>query len=414
MKACALALLATSVLFAYGDRQLAIALKAQSDFDRVELVARPRIADAEACVQSQAAALAVSLPEERALLYFRKGYCAFAGAVATQDTRQFQAAVAELDKAIEAWPARVSKSAKHAVPEPVSPALRVFAGIVRLHAAAEVAGIDSAREEIASAMESTACKSNLMTATFCGQVLGAGAQWLGWIALRGNQLEQAASHFSAVPDSGWSAWVQGRRDFGDARYDAAAAQYAQATHLWTLIWQGEGPTLPQALGPRPQFASALADWGGARLLAGDLRGAIVTLDAAIQADPANAHALFLRARAKELAGRKDEALADYNLASRTAFAAAQDLASGEAHLYRGIVLYRRKDYARAEDEFASALNFEMKGALRPDARAWRHLAAVAGGSCGSARQSLNLALPAVSPFFPQDEARSLASACGAA
>jgi tetratricopeptide (TPR) repeat protein len=414
MKACALALLATALLFAYDDRQLAIALKAQSDFDRVELVARPRIADSEACVQSQAAALAVSLPEERSLLHFRKGYCAFAGAVATQATRQFQAAVAELDKAIEAWPARMLKNAKHAAPEPVPPALRVFAGIVRLHAAAEVAGIDSARQEIAEAMESSSCKSGLMSATFCGQVLGAGAQWLGWIALRDNQLEQAASHFSTVPDSGWSAWVQGRRDFGDARYAAAAAQYAQATHLWTLVWQGEGPTLPQALWPRPQFASALADWGGARLLAGDPSGAIVTLDAAVQADPANAHALYLRARAKELAGRKDEALADYNLASRTAFAAAQDLASGEAHLYRGIVLFRRKDYARAEDEFASALNFEMTGALRPDARAWRHLAAVAGGSCGSARQSLNLALPAVSPFFPQDEARSLASACGAA
>ncbi len=403
-----------ALLFAYDDRQLAVALKAQSDFDRVELVARPGIADAEACVQSQAAALALSLPEERSLLHFRKGYCAFAGAVATKDLRQFQAAVAELDKAIEAWSARLPKSTKHAVPEPVSPALRVFAGIARMHAAYEVAGIDSARQEITAAMESPACKSNLMSATFCDQVLAAGAQWLGWIDLRGNQLEQAARHFSAAPDSGWSVWVQGRRDFDDARYGAAAAQYAQATHQWTLIWQGEGPTLPQALGPRPQLASALADWGGARLLAGDLRGAIVTLGASLQADPANAHALFLRARAKELAGRKDEALADYNLASRTAFAAAQDLASGEAHLYRGIVLYRRKDYARAEDEFASALNFEMKGALRPDARAWRHLAAVAGGSCGSARQSLNLALPAVSPFFPQDEARSLASACGVA
>jgi tetratricopeptide (TPR) repeat protein len=414
MKACALALLATSLLTASDDRQLAVALKAQSDFDRVELVARPRIADSEACIQSQAAALAVSLPEERSLLHFRKGYCAFAGAVATQDTRQFQAAIAELDKAIEAWPARMLKNAKHAVAEPVPPALRVFAGIVRLHAVAEVAGIDSARQEIAEAMESPSCKSNLMSATFCAQVLDAGAQWLGWIALRDNQLEQAASHFSASPDSGWTAWVQGRRDFGDARYGGAAAQYAQATHLWTLIWQGEGPTLPQALGPRPQFASALADWGGARLLAGDPSGAIVTLDAAVQADPANAHALYLRARAKELAGRRDEALADYNLASRTAFAAAQDLASGEAHLYRGIVLFRRKDYARAEDEFASALNFEMTGALRPDARAWRHLAAVAGGSCGSARQSLNLALPTVSPFFPRDEARSLASACGSA
>jgi hypothetical protein len=110
----------------------------------------------------------------------------------------------------------------------------------------------------------------------------------------------------------------------------------------------------------------------------------------------------------------DEALADYNLASRTAFAAARDLASGEAHLYRGIVLYRRQDFAGAEEEFSSALNFEMTGALRPDARAWRHLAAMAAGSCGLARQSLNLALAAVSPFFPQAEARALASACGGA
>src|SRR5664280_941574 len=183
---------------------------------------------------------------------------------------------------------------------------------------------------------------------------------------------------------------------------------ANAIDQWKHIWQGEGPTLLQALGPRPQYAPALADWGGARLLAGDLPGAILTLDASLQADSASPHALFLRARAKELAGRKDEALADYNLASRTAFAAALDLASGEAHLYRGIVLYRRQDFALAEEEFASALNFEMTGTLRPDARAWRQLAAVAGGSCGLARQSLNLALAAVSPFFPRDEARSLA------
>jgi hypothetical protein len=93
---------------------------------------------------------------------------------------------------------------------------------------------------------------------------------------------------------------------------------------------------------------------------------------------------------------------------------ARDLASGEAHFYRGILLYRRQDFARAEEEFSSALNFEMTVALRPDARAWRHLAAVAGGSCGAARQSLDLALASVSPFFPQAEARSLAASCGGA
>src|SRR5258708_25438749 len=146
MKACALALLATSLLFAYDDRQLAVALKAQSDFDRVELVARPGIADAEACGQSQAAALALSLPEERSLLHFRKGYCAFAGAVATKDLRQFQAAVAEFDKAIEAWSARLPQRTTDAGTQPTSPPLRVLAGIARLHPYYEVARIHSARQ----------------------------------------------------------------------------------------------------------------------------------------------------------------------------------------------------------------------------------------------------------------------------
>ena len=178
-------------------------------------------------------------------------------------------------------------------------------------------------------------------------------------------------------------------------------QYAKAIDQWKRIWQGEGPTFLQALGPRPQYADC-ARRLGRRAPAGrrSARRHRRRWTPRCRPNPANPHALFLRARAKELAGQKDAALADYNLASRTAFAAAQDLASGEAHLYRGIVLFRRKDFARAEEEFASALNFEMTDALLPDARAWRHLSAVAAGSCGPARQSLSVALDAVSPFFP--------------
>jgi tetratricopeptide (TPR) repeat protein len=413
MKVSVLALMAMPLLLAADQRQLALALKAQSDFGRVEMTARPRIPEAQTCVQSQAAALAVSLPEDRSLLYYRKGYCATAGAAASQDPLQFQAAAENFDKAVEAWPERARKSPKHAPPEPVPAALRVFGGIARLQAVAGVAVPAGARQEIAAALETPSCNSALIPAGFCSDLLTAGAQWLGWMALRGNQLDEAAHNFSGAPGTGWSAWVQGRREFDAARFREAAAQYASAIDVWKRIWQGDGPTFLQALGPRPQDAAALADWGGARMLAGDLAGAILTLDASIQADSASPHALYLRARAKELAGRLDAALTDYNLASRTAFAAAVDLASGEAHLYHGIILYRRQDYARAEEEFASALNFEMTGALRPDARAWRQLAAVAGGSCGTARQSLNLALAAVSPFFPRDEARSLAAACGA-
>ena len=413
MKACALALLATSTILASDHRPLVLALKAQSDFERVASASRPRIPDAEVCMQSQVAALAVSPPEERSLLHYRNGYCAFAGAAVTGNAREFLAAVGSFDKAIEAWPARSRKSAKHAPPEPVFGALRVLASIARLHNGAGVEVAADARREIATALESPSCTSNLMSTAFCAEVRAAGAQWLGWMALRDNQLDVAARRFYLAPGSGWSEWVEGRREFDNARFGAAAAQYAKALDEWKRIWQGEGPTLGQALGPRPQYASALADWGGARLLAGDLPGAILTLDASIQADSASPYALFLRARTKELAGQKDAALADYNLASRTAFASAVDLASGEAHLYHGIVLYRRQDFTRAEEEFASALNFEMTGALRPDARAWRHLAGVAGGSCGEARDSLGLALATVSPFFPRDEARSRVSACDA-
>jgi len=414
MKVGILALVATSLLYASDPRQLALALKAQSDFERVEMVPRPRIPDAGVCMQSQAAALAVSLPEDRALLYYRKGYCAFASAVPSRDLRQFQAAAEDFDKALEAWPARTRRNARRAPPAPAPAALRVFAGIARLQALTGVEVPAVTRLEIAAALEGPSCNSDLMPAGFCSELLAAGAQWLGWVALRDSRLDEAARHFSRAPGSGWSEWVQGRRDFDDARFGDAAAQCAQAIDVWKRIWHGEGPTLPHALGPRPQDAAALADWGGARMLAGDLPGAILTLDASIQADSASPQALFLRARAKELAGRLEAALADYNLASRTAYAAAVDLASGEAHLYRGMVLYRRRDFAGAEEEFSSALNFEMTGALRPDARAWRHLAAVAGGSCGTARQSLSLSLGAVSPYFPRDEARSLASACGAA
>jgi len=99
------------------------------------------------------------------------------------------------------------------------------------------------------------------------------------------------------------------------------------------------------------------------------------------------------------------------LASRTAFAAAPGKPSGEAHFYRGILLYRRADWPRAEDEFADALNFDIPAAMRSDASAWRNLAAVVGGSCGASRGSLERSLTTVSPDFPKDDARLALAAC---
>jgi tetratricopeptide (TPR) repeat protein len=151
--------------------------------------------------------------------------------------------------------------------------------------------------------------------------------------------------------------------------------------------------------------------GEAQLLAGDLQAAVTALDKTIKAKPSLSRAIYYRARAEELQGQAEPALADFTLASRTAFANAENLKSGEAHLYRGILFFRRKDFARAEDEFSSALNFEIPADLLPDAQAWRHMAAVAGGACGASRELLEDSLARVSALFPKQEARKIAAAC---
>ena len=69
-------------------------------------------------------------------------------------------------------------------------------------------------------------------------------------------------------------------------------------------------------------------------------------------------------------------------------------------------------FERAEEEFASALNFEVTPPVRADATAWRHLAAVASGACQTSRQLLEQSLASTSPYFPREEARKAVAACG--
>jgi tetratricopeptide (TPR) repeat protein len=117
---------------------------------------------------------------------------------------------------------------------------------------------------------------------------------------------------------------------------------------------------------------------------------------------------------RDALGQADAALADFQLASRSAFAdPEQPFASGRAHFYRGVWLYRRKSYEQAEDEFSSALNFDPGPVVRADVSAWRQMAAVAGGSCQDAARHLREALPGVSGFFPRREAEGLLAGCGA-
>jgi tetratricopeptide (TPR) repeat protein len=206
--------------------------------------------------------------------------------------------------------------------------------------------------------------------------------------------------------------VAGKRAFADRRFAEAVTAYKASVQAWEGRAKAASLPLRERLGPAVDLSAAYTELGGAQLLAGDAAGALATLTQAVRADSTNARALFLRARAQDAAGRTDAAIADYSLAARNALAKANESASGEAHVYRGISFYRRKDFVRAEDEFNNALSFEIDPATRADAVAWRRLAAVAGGSCDTGRKYLEEAMPAASPFFPREEARATIASCG--
>jgi tetratricopeptide (TPR) repeat protein len=219
----------------------------------------------------------------------------------------------------------------------------------------------------------------------------------------------AAKHF--IQGSAWSHWVNGKAAFAQRRYKESNSEYQQAIALWREEAAHPPSSLLDRITPTPRMSRALAELGGAQLVAGEPAAAITTLDEAIRLEPGLARALYLRGRAKDATHQTEPALADYNLASRNALASAEDLASGEAHLYRGVMLYRRGEFEKAEDEFSNALNFDIQADLRPDAEAWRYMAAVAGGDCGTSREKLERSLETASPFFPKAEARTMAVSC---
>ena len=403
-----------AVLRAADEQLLALAMRAQSDFDRVQNAAGPDLPEVTRCEQSQAALLPVAPPTDLAQTHFRKGYCTVAAALITRDSGDFLQAASEFEEALKAWPEHTARAPKNRPVEPLSSGLRLLAPIARLEAAGahpDTAALGEEDREISAALDKPVCSASFLPAATCSALLATGKLWAGWIAFQRDDLDQAARALSPLPDAAWTHYISGKRAFHDRRYAEAAAQFGDAVDRWKQAQQDTSAPLSARLAPRPDLPQALVDWGSAQFLSGDTAAAIPTLDAAVKSAVDPSRALFLRARAEELAGRMDVALADYSLASRTALAHAQDLASGEAHLYRGILLYRRKDFTHAENEFASALNFDIPKALRPDAIAWRHMAAVEQGGCAASRSALEDSLAEVSPYFPKDEARAVAASC---
>src|SRR5215468_7939962 len=126
MRFSAVVLVFLTCLHARDEEHLALALKAQTDFERVFLPVFPSLSDTATCAQSQAAILSVGAPEEQSVLHYRKGYCLLAGATITHNRQDYTAAATEFDRAIEAWATRVRKPVKNAPPQPVDSSLRVL------------------------------------------------------------------------------------------------------------------------------------------------------------------------------------------------------------------------------------------------------------------------------------------------
>ena len=367
-------LLLVPAVSAADKRHLEMLRDAEASFDKVAKAPSPVLADASACVQTQAGMVAVALPAEEQDLHYRKGFCELTVAAITGNTAAYNDAAAELDRAGSFQLAWVSRRA-------------------------------------AQSGDSGPWKQPDRCPETCEPFVGTAKLWLGLDALQRDDLDEAVKQFDYRPAAGWSYYVGAQKAFRAGKYSEAVTRYRDTLAEWTRAQHIANAPLSVRLAPPSDVPLLLADLGGAQLLAGDPKGAIVTLDQAVRIPTPSARAYFLRARAKEMAGQPGPALADYNLASRAAFASAVELASGEAHLYRGILFYRRKDFARAEEEFSSALNLVIPGELRTDVAAWRYLSAVALGFCSTSRQFLERALPTVSPFFPKAEAQAMASGC---
>jgi len=399
-------LAAVTAVYADTDAALALALRARTDFDRVEAQPFPNLPDAARCAQSQAELLPISRPTELPLVRFRKGYCELLDAGLTGNRTTYRQAAQDFAQAMVAWPART--------PEPLSAGVQALSAIARLKAGADPTVLPGIRAGLEQALASRVCPASVMSPRLCGELLDAAKIWQGWILLQDGNLAGAAAVFNQSPDSGWASWVAARQAFEAHYYPQAAADFASAVEVWTNQQKYPRPGAVYVLGPRPDLPAALTELGAARYLAGDYRGAAGSLDAAVKARPEDARAWFLRGLAREALGQPQAALEDYQLASRTAFAQpGQPFASGQAHFYRGVWYFRRRAWTQAEDEFASALNFDPGPGLRVDAAAWRSMAAVAAGSCDASAEALERALPQVSGFFPRPVAERFLEGCRA-
>jgi tetratricopeptide (TPR) repeat protein len=385
------------------------AAKAKADFEKVDSEPIPTIVSTLACVQSNAAALPLVRPDERYLVYYRKGYCELFGALPTGASETFQAAARDFADVIANWPKKATT--------PPPGGLRALISIAHLEQGRMADSYPDMERDLGAVVAQPACAPTpIMAVKFCDALVDTARTWLGWLSYQKNDFAEAARAFEPFaqtnPPNPWALWISGRQAQQQNHIDEATALLEKTLAAWSAAEKSPNPDVVTLLGPKLDAASieyqlALADYSRQRY-----DSAINHLDGAIKGSPRNSYAIFLRARSKEGLHLNVAAMEDYALAAQTARSSSDAIWNvGQANYYRGLLLYQAKDYTRAEAEFSNALGGRLGDIPAADVTAWRNLAGVAARGCGSSLDQLESAAKAASSQFPKDQANALVFDC---
>jgi len=379
--------------------------KASLDFDKVDSAPIPTVSDTMRCVQSNAAAVPVVRPEERYLFNYRKGYCELFGAVLIGNSEGFQAAAADFNETVTNWPKKM------VVGPPAG--LRALSAIARIEQGRMVDSYPDIVKDLTSIAADPNCSATpVMSTSFCSALLETVRTWLGWLAYRKSDFAQATQLLKASAGSPWNLFVSGRVAQDQKRLPEAANLYLKALSVWAGAQKSPNPDVVTLLGPKLDTSAIYYQLGLVDYANQNYESAIARFDAVLKESPRNSYAIFLRARSKESLRLYAPALDDYSLAIQTARATNDSSWNvGQAHYSRGLLLYRAKDFARAEAEFANTSGARLTEVTQSDVAAWRAMAFVAGGGCKVPLDGLEAAAKAASNQFPKAEADALVYDC---
>ena len=372
---------------------------ARTAFEKVEASAGiPVAADVEACAAAQKEAEKSGPRTDRDLFKARGAYCSFLKALLSRDRAAILKAADDLD------------DARDGGKNSAGPLLRAAIDLAKLKASGETAPDASAGRDLRAMLPTVNCMNIWFVGTrTCNSLSNAANLWIGYLALREDQLNAAQEAFQRVEGTPWRPWLAGVMRLEAGQWRDASYALSEASNTWAAREKARLVPFAEWLGPQPDRGEIDARLGYTLFMSGDLQGAQARLDAAIAARPADAFSRLLRARVEENTGLEQAGLADLEEAAKSA-------APANAPFYRAVLLERQRKFAESAKEFAAVLastsEFSINaGYTRADVIAWKALADAAGGACGAPPGELDAAAANASPLFPRKDLEAASLEC---